>query len=138
MTKKEEKEAEEHGSDIPTLCKGPGGYNVYIYYSACTSNFSLEKGDENISLVMQPVNWKQKTVEWRLADGKPFAVIMRVYEYAGNEYCTMDGKITGESLMVRGLKGFESIDETVETKSTRNPNAKARQLADQGYAKLKL
>ena len=31
MTKKEEKEAEAQGSDIPTRCKGPGGYDVYIY-----------------------------------------------------------------------------------------------------------
>jgi hypothetical protein len=42
MTKKEEKEAEAQGSDIPTRCKGLGGYSVYIYYSACSSNFSLE------------------------------------------------------------------------------------------------
>src|ERR1700752_5366471 len=39
MTKKEEKEAEAKGSDIPTRCKGYGGYDVYIYYSACSSNF---------------------------------------------------------------------------------------------------
>jgi hypothetical protein len=142
MTKKEEKEAEEHGSDIPTRCKGYGGYDVYIYYSACSSNFSLEKGDENISLGMQAVNWKQKTVEWRLADGKPFAIIMRVYDYAGSSECATDGKITGESLIVRGLKGFEHIDETVNiygvnVKGPPNPNLKARELADEGFAKPK-
>lgn len=138
MTKKEEKEAEENGSDIPTRCKGYGGYSVYIYYSACSSNFSLEKGDENIGLGMQAVDWKQKTVEWRMADGKPFAIIMRVYDYAGSSECeTTGGKITGESLMVKGLKGFEHIDETVKVKGTPNPNLKARELADQGYAKPK-
>lgn len=135
MTKKEEKAAEAQGSDIPTRCKGPGGYSVYIYYSACSSNFSLEKGEENISLGMQAVDWKQKTVEWRLAKGKPFAIIMRVYEYAGNDQCATDGRITGESLMVRGLKGYEHIDETVTVKGTPNPNLKARELADKGYAK---
>ena len=135
MTKKEEKEAEENGSDIPTRCKGYGGYSVYIYYSACSSNFSLEKGEENISLGMQAMDWKQKTVEWRLANGKPFAIILRVYEYAGNDQCATDGKITGESLMVKGLKGYEHIDETVSVKGTPNPNLKARELADKGYAK---
>ena len=34
MTKAEEKEAEEHGSDLPSRCKGLGGYVVYISYSA--------------------------------------------------------------------------------------------------------
>gem|GEM_PF-558030 len=136
MTKKEEREAEQQGSDIPTRCKGFGGYDVYIYYSACASIFTLDKGDENISLGMQAVDWKQKTVEWRLANGKPFAVIMRVYDYAGNDLCTTDGKVTGSSLIVKGLKGYE-IDETVDAKSTPNPNAKARELADQAYAKAK-
>ena len=136
MTKKEEREAEKQGSDIPTRCKGYGGYDVYIYYSACASIFTLTKGEESISLGMQAVNWKQKTVEWRLANGKPFAVIMRVYEYAGTDLCQSDGKITGSSLIVKGLKGYE-IDETVDAKSTPNPNLKARELADAAYAKNK-
>src|SRR5436190_22475215 len=58
MAKKEEREAEKNGSDIPTRCKGYGGYDVYIYYSACSSIFTLDKGDESISLGMQAVNWK--------------------------------------------------------------------------------
>ena len=136
MTKKEEREAERHGSDIPTRCKGFGGYSVDISYSACSSSFGLVKGEDSISLGMQATNWKQKTVEWRLADGKPFAVIMRVYDYAGNDECATGGKITGESLIIKGLKGFE-IDETVDVKSTPNPNLKARELADKGFAKTK-
>jgi len=96
LTKKEEKEAEEHGSDIPTRCKGFGGYDVYIYYSACSSIISLDRGDEVTPLATQAVDWKQKTVEWRMANGKPFAVIMRVFEYAGNDQCADGGKITGE------------------------------------------
>lgn len=135
MTKKEEREAEKHGSDIPSRCKGFGGYVVDISYSACSSNFSLTKGDENIPLGMQAIDYKQKTIEWRLANGKPFAIIMRSYEYAGNDQCPTGGKVTKESLVVTGLKGFE-IAETVEAK-TPNANLKARELADKGYAKLK-
>jgi hypothetical protein len=135
LTKKEEKEAEKHGTDIPTRCKGYGGYDIFIGYSACTSHFLLEKGQENIPLAMQAVDWKQKTVEWRMADGKPFAVIMRVFEYAGNEYCATGGTVTGESLIVKGLKGYEHINETVNVKTTPNPNEKARELADKGYAR---
>jgi len=136
MTKKEEREAEEHGSDIPTVCKGPDGYKLDISYSACSSSFSITKGEENISLGMQSVDWKQKTAEWRLANGKPFAIIIRMYDYAGNDLCSTAGKITGESLVVKGLKGFEHIDETVKA-SAPNANVKARELADQGYLKPK-
>jgi hypothetical protein len=135
MTKREEREAEKHGSDIPSRCKGFGGYVVDISYSACSSSLSLTKGDENISLGMQAIDYKQKTIEWRLANGKPFAVIMRVYEYAGNDLCQTGGKVTKESLVVTGLKGFE-IEGTVDAK-TPNANLKARELADKAYAKLK-
>ena len=134
MTKKEEREAEKNGQDIPTRCKGYGGYDVYIYYSACASHFSLTKGEENISLGSQAIDWKQKTVEWRMADGKPFAVIMRDYEYEGDDPCSSKGKIKSESLMVQGLKGFEHISESVDAR-TSNANLKARELADTGYAK---
>jgi hypothetical protein len=137
MTKKEERDAEKHGSDIPSRCKGFGGYVVDISYSACASNITVEKGETRIGLAMQTINYTQKTVEWRLANGKPFAVIMRVYEYNGNDLCSTDGKIKSESLVVKGLKGFEHIDEEVKVKGTPNPNAKARELADKGYAKPK-
>jgi hypothetical protein len=136
MTKKEEREAEERGSDIPSVCKGPDGYNVDISYSACASSFSITKGEERISLGMQSVDWKQKTAEWRLANGKPFAAIIRMYDYAGNDACSTAGRITNEFLVVKGLKGFEHIDETVKA-STPNANLKAREIADKGYMKPK-
>ena len=134
MTKKEEREAEARGQDIPTVCKGPDGYAVDISYSACASSFSITKGDDRIGLGMQAIDWKQKTVEWRLANGKPFAVIMRSYDYAGNDNCATGGKITGESLIIKGLKGYEHIDGTVDAKTT-NANVKARALADKGFEK---
>jgi hypothetical protein len=81
---------------------------------------------------MQALDYKQKNVEWRLANGKPFAVIMRMYDYAGTPECNTAGKITGSSLIVKGLKGFESIDQSVDG-NTPNANVKARELADKGY-----
>ena len=136
MPRKEEREAEERGSDIPSVCKGPDGYNVDISYSACSSSFSVTKGEENISLGMQSVGWKQKQAEFRLANGKPFAVIIRMYDYAGNQSCSTAGKITGESLVIKGLKGYEHIDETVNA-GLPNANVKAREIADKGYLKPK-
>lgn len=133
MTKKEEKEAEAQGSDIPTRCKGYGGYDIYIYYSACTSEVTLEKGQDSIHVASQAVNFKQKIVEWRLANGKPFAVILRVYQYSGDDQCAAGGKVIGESLIVKGLKGYERIDQEVKVKGTPNPNVKAREIADKAY-----
>ena len=135
MTKKEEKEADERGSDTPSRCKGPGGYILSVNYSACSSQFVAEKGDDRTYFPMQAGDSNQKTAEWRLADGKPFAIIMRIYDYAGDEQCATGGKITSEVLMVKGLKGYEHIDATVPVKGTPNPNLKARQIADAGYAK---
>jgi hypothetical protein len=137
MTKKEEREAAERGTDIPSRCKGYGGYNIFIGYSACSSQISAEKGDESITLAMQAGGFIPKTIEWRLAQTngkpKPFAVILRVYEYAGDDLCATGGKVIGESLIVKGLKGYEHIDAEVKVKSTPNPNAKARELADKAY-----
>jgi len=134
LTKAQEKEAEAQGSDIPTRCQGLAGYDIYIYYSACTSEFSLEKGELRISLATQAVSWTQKVVEWRLANEKPFAIIMRAYDYAGNEQCATGGRVTHESLIVKGLKGYEHVDGKVDAK-TANANSKARELADAGYGK---
>ncbi|HWN08035.1 MAG TPA: hypothetical protein VNO50_01945 [Pyrinomonadaceae bacterium] len=136
MTKQQERAAEEQASDIPTRCKGYGGYYIFISYSACTSEIQARKGAESFQLASQGVNWKQKTVEWRMARayGKtvPFAVIMRVYKYAGDDHCATNGRTTGEFLIVKGLEGFEHIDEKIDMK-TPNANLKARQLADQKY-----
>jgi hypothetical protein len=137
MTKKEEQEAEARGSDIPSHCKGPDGYYLDVSYSACSSSFDVVKGDPSIHVAMQTVGFPQKTVEWRLADGKPFAVILRVYEYGGNDQCATSGKIIGSSLVVKGLKGYEQIDEEVDAKAKPSPNVKAREIADKGYAQLR-
>ena len=137
MTKTEEREAEETGTDLPTRCKGPGGYEISVGYSACSAQISIEKGTESTPLIMQSGDFKQNTVEWRLvqAYGKtvPFAVILREYEYAGDDHCATGGKVTAEFLIVKGLDGFEHIDEKIDVRKTRNPNLKARQIADKKY-----
>lgn len=137
MTKAEEREAEATGTDLPTICKGPGGYSIHVGYSACSAQISVEKGTESTPLVMQSGNFKQNSVEWRMAQsyGKtvPFAVILREYEYAGDDLCATGGKVTAEFLIVKGLDGFEHIDEKIDVRKTPNPKLKGRQLADSKY-----
>jgi hypothetical protein len=133
------------GQDMPLMCKGYGGYKIYIYYSAWAANIALAqptKSDrigDTMFLAMQGLSYDQegRKVEWRMADGKPFAVIMRVTDYKE----TNDGdnpfdekNRTGESLIIKGLKGFERIDSRIDAK-TPDANAKAREIADSNYNK---
>lgn len=143
LTKKEEKEAEAGGTDIPERCKGYGGYYVDIGYSAMASSISIyqQGSDDFIGLGMFPLNYvdeKGRKIEWRMADGKPFAIIWRVPEY--NNEGTSSAEIwdpknkTGESLRVRGLKGYEYIEAKIDAK-TPDANVKAREVADNAFVK---
>src|SRR5580765_1063489 len=137
------KKGEEYGSDEPLRCKGPGGYEIKIGYSASSSQFSINRignRDEDVVVsTMQPIEYDLKRkVEWRLANGKPFAVIYRIDLTKGDSsdpigMWSKENK-TGESLVVKGLKGFEHIDFEVDAK-TPNANQKAREMADAAYAK---
>lgn len=128
------------GQDMPLKCKGYGGYFIYIYYSAWASHIAIHNNnnDGTPAIASQALSYsdeKGRKVEWRLADGKPFAVILRINKYKESDGTDnpFDPKYkTGEALIVKGLKG-QNIDFEVDVKSTPNPNEKARQLADSNY-----
>lgn len=129
-------EGGDDGGHVGTTCKGVGNYQVYYFDSAANLNFSVEnKKDksDSISLGMQLLSYdtKKRKIEWRLADRKPFAVIIRMNKFETNDE-GMPGKITGEYLLVKGLKGFENIDAEVDAK-TQNANVEARNIADRGF-----
>ena len=126
------------GGHISTYCQGPGGYQVHIFDTATTMEIAAQTtdGQKSVHLASQSLSFNRnnKKVEWRVHDGKPFAVIMRAAKYRLGE----DGLIqypevrTGEYLFVKGLPGYEHIDYEVRT-TTRNANEKARQMADAGF-----
>jgi hypothetical protein len=133
-------DAEEHGSDAPNTCPGPGGtYEVTEYFSAYDIHRSVSSKDERSSFTARlrpskeecPVARYSNKLEWRLKGGKPFAVIQRVTCHALDENGSGPGKQLAEYLVVKGLKGFESIDGAVNTK-TKAANEKARAIADEG------
>ena len=139
---KEVSQGEPQGDDTPLRCRGLGGYEIWIGFSAASSHLNVQrKGDrdeDSIVLATQPLNYDSKRkIEWRLADGKPFAVILRVDKPKDgldpSEMWRPENK-AGESLLVKGLKGYERIDFEVDAK-TPNANEKARELADGAYAK---
>jgi hypothetical protein len=114
------------GQDMPLNCKGYGGYRIYIYYSAANAWLAAETSDgkTSIPLTGAQLNYdreKGRKIEWRLANGKPFAVILRV-----------EGK-----LQIRGLKGYEQVVEEVDPKTTANANEQAREIADKAYLERK-
>jgi hypothetical protein len=133
---------EAQGGDTPLRCRGLGGYEIWIGFSAASSHLSVQrKGDrdeDSIVLTTQSLRYDSKRkIEWRLADGKPFAVILRVDRpkdgLDASEMWLPENK-AGESLLIKGLKGHERIDFEVDAK-TPNANEKARELADGAYAK---
>ncbi|ATB44157.1 hypothetical protein CYFUS_009639 [Cystobacter fuscus] len=132
------------GDDPPIECRGPGGeyslvesYNLFDYFRDIRM-----KGDPNFSVSLRPskatcpaARFGPK-LEWRMKGGKPFAVIQRVTCYAVDERdgVSKHGKKLGEYLVVKGLKGYTSIDGEVPTK-TKDANDKARAIADAGRQK---
>jgi len=128
----------ENGGDGATICRGPNRYQVRSYYSAATMQINAEiRGkDDLFPLATLSLGFDQsKTrIEWRLADGKPFAVILRVPTYdkpaSDDEFF---GKVIGEVLIVKGLKGFPNIDASINAKRA-SANVGARALADKAYA----
>lgn len=125
----------QEGTDPAYVCRGPGGYRLRIYSSATMTHITAEKGDESTPVANVGFDWAQNKAraEWRLANGKPFAVILRIPKYDGR---TDDepgvGKKIGEELFVSGIGDWEFINGSVDAK-TPNANVKARQIADKGY-----
>lgn len=123
------------GGHVSYFCKGPKGYQIHYFDSATTLEFIAETLDREIgiNLASQSLNYPKENgkIEWRLADGKPFAVIMSIYKYKTKdgliEYPT---KIISEKILVKGLKGFERISFEEEGKGA---NLRVRDLADNEY-----
>jgi hypothetical protein len=133
------------GQDMPLKCRGYGGYYIYISYSAFASHITINpiNGDDNIDLATESLNYSAKKgniIEWRLADGKPFAVILKISKYnkkvqdlGENPY--QNKYKTGDSLIIKGLNGYEHIDFEVNFKTTTDAITQARRLTDRAYLK---
>ena len=136
------KRGEDFEGDMPLRCKGYGGYEINVGYSATSSQFTINRvgnRDEDVVVsTMQPISYDLKRkVEWRFASGKPFAVIYRIDLTKGEDgsadMWSAENK-TGEALVVKGLKGFGHIDFQVDAK-TPGANLNARKMADEAYRK---
>jgi len=134
-----DEEAMARGSDSPNICPGPGGeYTVTETFSAYDTRRGISlKDDTSFDVSLRPseedcpVARFGNKLEWLMTGGQPFAVIQRITCYAHDENGGGAGRRLGEYLVVKGLKGYESIDGTVNTK-TKKANEKARAIAKEG------
>ena len=132
---------EPEGTDPAFDCRGVGGYRVSVSYAAAATIIGIyARDDERVGdIPMQSLDYDQSKIkiEWRLANGKPFAVIIRLYRYSSEETDRSGyfGKKIGEELRIVGLKGFEDLNSTIDAK-TPDANQKARKLADEAYRQL--
>lgn len=110
----------EEGGHVSTFCKGLGGYQIH-YFDAATI-YQLNVADATRDWEEPVLSFgldKLKAVgrvEWRLADGVPFAVAVKD---------PSNGRV-----IVRGLKGFERIKFESDGK---NAGTDARGEADNEY-----
>ena len=120
------------GEEPTFTCKGYGNYRIVMGIGGVFADARIESTKSDYTLQIadrQSVGWNPK-VEWRMADGKPFAIILRVD--LNDENAEIPKKIS-ESLVIKGLQGYENIDASVEAQTPR-ANEKARKIADDGYA----
>lgn len=137
-------ESKVEADEVPFICKAVGGYRVRIVPAGAWAEMIeiVDAQNETVaSLGTHGYGYStapKRMVEWRMANGKPFAVIFRINEY-DQEKASEDGENpytakykTGEKLIVRGLPGYSQIDFEVDAKE-KNANAKAQNLADTNF-----
>jgi hypothetical protein len=116
----------QEGQDASFRCKGPGAYRLFIFFSANENILTVEKGASKQALAFQITipDFEKAKIEWRLADGRPFAMIARSGSPAARNLQTLE---------VRGLKGFEKLEFSLNLKQVNNANQLARKHADAAY-----
>lgn len=138
------------GGEYSRMCPGIGNYKTLLY-SYGEQNYGiksrklefetffilLENGDaEKYVRADLYAHVLDKNLEWRLADGKPIAVIIKVsvYKKRGSKAVDTPKNKVADFVMVRGLKGFEGMNADIETLNTPfNPIERARMLTDEFY-----
>ncbi|MEK7724132.1 MAG: hypothetical protein AAB336_07290 [Acidobacteriota bacterium] len=136
-------EEKSEGDEVPFICKEVGGFRLRIIPAGAqaeTLEVVNKQGETVASLgnVGYGYTSSKRMLEWRMANGKPFAVIIRIFTYdeqkaldAGDNPYLPKYK-TGEKLLVRGLTGYSQIDFEVDGKD-KTANVKAQNLADSNF-----
>ncbi|MGI8789013.1 MAG: hypothetical protein ACR2HG_14820 [Pyrinomonadaceae bacterium] len=130
--------------EVPYLCDGYGGYKVFVSTHGVATRIYIGR---EIPTDTRADSWDVstlpsfiangatagQTIEWRLADGEPFACIVRA-EY-DKSIINPDEKGAANELVVQNLKGFAPISVTIDASQNKRANEDARCAADTGYGK---
>jgi hypothetical protein len=80
-------------------------------------------------------------MEWRFAEGKPFALIYRLRGYVDSKHCLDDAvehKPNAEYLIIQSLPGSGlTFTKVVNARERKDANIEARRIADSLYRKKK-
>jgi hypothetical protein len=128
------KESElQDGQDGALNCKGPDGFSLFIFFSANNTHLAVRKASIQYAMenAITIANYEKAKIEWRMANSKPFAIIARSKELEPG------GKNSPETLVARGVKGYESINLTVDAKLGARANDQIRMLVDGAYSKTR-
>lgn len=131
---------ENKDTDGYTICDAIDDYEFYIYYDVYSSNYILRTKDnsyrKNISINCGDSREYGSLAEWRMANKKAFALIIR-YKCFEMDYKDGSGYIANkidEYVIVQGLKGYDFY-KVINIKEG-NANKKARDYADKMYKKV--
>jgi len=115
----------EEGGHVSTLCPGPAGFQVHYFDAATAYQLSVadarREWEEPLTMFGLDKIKAAKPVEWRMANGVPFAAI---WTFPGTD-----------KVIVRGLPGFERIKFEGEGTTALD---KARTAIDSDYPVLVL
>ena len=134
--------AESETDEIPLVCKGYKGYKIFLaehgvfppMYIGREISANLDSWNPSDYPSFIQTGSGDQVIEWRLANGEPFAVIVRsAYD---KQLVDPDEKGTVNNLVVRNLKGFAPVDIVVNAAKNKRANQQARRAADAGYGKL--
>lgn len=127
--------------DLPLICEGYGQYKIYVStHNRNTAYISKNVTKNNVpddaaSFVIEQ-KARRPIIEWRLANGVPFACIVRlegdakIFPEIANENDVVN------YLVIKNLPGFKSFTDSIDANKVRNANQSARQKADANYGKL--
>lgn len=119
---------DEESETISRLCKGVAGLDVYWAEGDLRTFMAYGKAPQTHCSAQQTFgafNHVGKTIEWRLEDGKPFAVIHRWHVSQGG-----DGSVYKSWLGVTRIEEGNSCRVAVVEGSLPDANRRARDIAD--------
>ena len=136
------RKAESDEEEVPDICDGYKDYKIFVSHHGTATRIYIGReitadadawDASTFPMFIANGAGDGQTIEWRLADGEPFACIVRA-EY-DKQIINPDEKGAANEFVVKNLKGFAPIDIVIDAKKSSRANDEARGRADAGYGK---